>query len=94
MAITAKTGKPSTGMVYTEDQARRLALSLKVQCQFGNPGCTYRASCDCPYVCTPPAENSNPSGASDGADGQGACIPKRSSRTSIARAAAWLKKVA
>lgn len=26
--------------------------------------------------CTPPAENSKPSGASDGADGQGACIPR------------------
>jgi hypothetical protein len=28
------------------------------------------------FACTPPAENSNPSGASDGADGQGACIPR------------------
>lgn len=28
--------------------------------------------------CTPPAENSNPSGASEGADGQGACIPRYS----------------
>ncbi len=36
---------------------------------------------------TPPAENSNPSGASDGADGQGVCAPKRSNLDSTRRRA-------
>lgn len=73
--INLRTGKPGSAMSYTEDEARTLALSLKIKCQFGKPDCTSRASCGCPYVCTPPAENSNPLGVPlGGADGQGACI--------------------
>lgn len=45
------------------------------------PGCTNPAHSGgfghyCGTACTPPVENSNPSGASEGADGQGACIQK------------------
>lgn len=75
--IQLKTGRPSEGMSFNTVLGvlcctRCPADKLGVDCA----GCT---APDCPTVaCTPPAENSNPSGASDGADGQGACIPRYS----------------
>jgi hypothetical protein len=35
----------------------------------------WNKACAVKPACTPPVENSNPSGASEGADGQGVCIP-------------------
>jgi hypothetical protein len=65
MAIRLATGRIAGMGLFTD-----LVYQQKPGCDCENP-----AFC---LACTPPAENSNPSGASDGADGQGVCIPRYS----------------
>lgn len=53
---------------------------MKLNTVPGQPGhlAEVLAVCFPATACTPPVENSKPSGASDGADGQGVCITKKS----------------
>lgn len=69
MAIRSYEGKPGEGM----------ALNSNIEVGVYEDADFHRdfAAAMRKAVCTPPAENSNPSGASDGAAGQGVCALKR-----------------
>jgi hypothetical protein len=78
MAIVMFTGKPSTGMSMDFQISH---CSHCGQLKKSVPGAITGKPYYYPHSaagCTPPVENSNPSGASEGADGQGACIPRYS----------------
>lgn len=74
MAIHLTTGSPASGMSFTESCTCPRGCCHTTPDRF-TPYCRLETGSNQPWsdVCTPPAENFNPSGASEGADGQGVC---------------------
>lgn len=80
------TGTMSQGMSFSSQLNVLCCAHCPADRIGGNPNDCTAPDCAASRS-TPPAENSNPPGASGGADGQGACTPKRSNLDNTRRRA-------